>query len=106
MSRLRNFDESDRRDVFQNYVIRAAERDRLRAHLEANGVETLVHWPRPMWRHAGLGLADPELPNAERLCREVLSLPISAEATEEHVEIVSDSIRSFYRSTRARAARA
>jgi dTDP-4-amino-4,6-dideoxygalactose transaminase len=104
--RLPHFDESKQRDVFQNYVIRATERDRLKAHLKANGVETLVHWPRPMWRHAGLGLADPQLPNTERLCCEVLSLPISAEATEEHVEIVSDSIRSFYKPTHARAARA
>ncbi len=103
--RLPHFDESKQRDVFQNYVIRTAERDQLKAHLKADGVETLVHWPRPMWTHAALGLADPELPNVERLCREVLSLPLSAEATEEHVEIVSDSIRSFYRYTRARAAR-
>lgn len=102
--RLPHFDESNQRDVFQNYVVRATDRDQLRAHLAANGVETLVHWPRPMWRHAGLGLSDPQLPNAERLCREVLSLPMSAETTDEHVEIVAASIRSFYRPTRARAA--
>lgn len=104
--RLPHFDESKQRDVFQNYVIRATERDRLRAHLEANGIETLIHWPRPMWRHAGLGLTDPHLPNTETLCRELLSLPMSAETTEEHVEIVSDSIRSFYTHSRTRAARA
>ncbi len=104
--RLPHFDESKQRDVFQNYVIRATERDRLRAHLDANGVETLVHWPRPMWRHVGLGLADPQLPNTERLCGEVLSLPMSSETTESHVEIVGDSIRAFYPPTRARAARA
>lgn len=104
--RLPHFDESKQRDIFQNYVIRATERDRLRAHLEANGIETLVHWPRPMWRHSGLNLPNPQLPNTERFCREVLSLPISAEATEEHVQIVSDSIRAFYQPTRTRAARA
>lgn len=102
--RLPHFDESNQRDIFQNYVIRAAERDLLRARLEANGVETLVHWPRPMWRHAGLGLADPQLPNTERLYREVLSLPMSSETTEGHVEIVSESIRAFYQPFRARAA--
>lgn len=104
--RLPHFDEANQRDVFQNYVIRAAERDKLRLHLEASAVETLVHWPRPLWRHAGLGLPDPQLTNTVALCREVLSLPMSAETTEEHVEIVTDSIRSFYRPVRARAARA
>lgn len=104
--RLPHFDESRQRDVFQNYVIRATDRDQLRAHLQANGVETLVHWPRPMWCHTGLGLQDPQLANTEALCREVLSLPINAETSEEHCEIVSGCIRSFYRPTHARAARA
>lgn len=104
--RLPHFDEARRRDVFQNYVIRAADRDRLRTHLEAGGVETLVHWPRPMWQHAGLGLSDPGLASTEALCREVISLPMNAEITEEHVAIVSESIRSFYRPARTRAARA
>lgn len=102
---LPHFDESKQRDVFQNYVIRADARDRLKNHLEDNGVETLVHWPKPMWRHPGLLLRDPGLTNTEALCREVLSLPISVETTEEQVEIVAESIRSFYLPVRARSAR-
>jgi dTDP-4-amino-4,6-dideoxygalactose transaminase len=102
---LPHFDESKQRDVFQNYVIRADARDRLKNHLEESGVETLVHWPKPMWRHPGLLLRDPGLTNTEALCREVLSLPISAETTEEQVEIVAESIRSFYLPVRARSAR-
>lgn len=104
--RLPHFDESKQRDVFQNYVIRAVERDQLKRHLETSGIETLIHWPRPIWGHAGLNLPDPRLPKTETLCREVLSLPMSAETTEEHVEIVCDAIRRFYRSARVRAARA
>ena len=49
----------------------------------------LVHWARPMWDHKGLGLVDPALPETVRLCREVISLPMSAETTPEHVEIVA-----------------
>lgn len=94
---LPHFDESARRDVFQNYVIRTEARDRLREHLTKHGVETLVHWPKPMWRHEGLGLQNPGLAETETICREVISLPMSAETTAEHVEIVVDSIRNFYR---------
>lgn len=94
--RLPHFDESDRRDSFQNYVIRTERRDELRAYLQAKGIETLVHWPKPMWRHSGLGLRDPKLPNVERLCSEVLSLPITAETTEEQAGIVVECVRSFY----------
>ncbi|MGC2088621.1 MAG: DegT/DnrJ/EryC1/StrS family aminotransferase [Candidatus Acidiferrales bacterium] len=102
---LPHFDESKQRDVFQNYVIRADARNRLKSHLENDGIETLVHWPKPMWRHRGLLLRDPRLTKTEVLCREVLSLPISAETTEEQVEIVVESIRSFYVPVRVRSAR-
>jgi len=83
-------------DVFQNFVIRARERDNLREHLRKDGIETLVSWPKPMWQHKGLGLADPHLPNTECICREVLSLPMSAETTPEQVEVTVRSVRKFF----------
>lgn len=108
--RLPHFDQSARRDIFQNYVIRTEARDRLREHLTKHGVETLVHWPKPMWKHEGLGLLDPGLDETEKICREVISLPMSAETTREQVEIVVDCIRGFYQgvnaSTRYRVAAA
>lgn len=94
---LPHFDQSNRRDIFQNYVIRTEARDRLREHLTRHGVETLVHWPQPMWKHEGLRLQNPGLAETEKICREVVSLPMSAEATAEQVEIVVDCIRDFYR---------
>ena len=83
-------------DVFQNYVITTAQRDELRSHLREDGIETLVSWPKPMWEHAGLNLPNPGLAGTERICREVISLPMSAETTPEHVEIVAGSIRKFF----------
>ncbi len=83
-------------DIYQNYVIRTAQRDRLRDHLKSNGIETLIHWPKPMWEHKGLGLPDPHLPHTERLCKEVISLPMSAETTPEHVQMTVNAIRQFF----------
>jgi dTDP-4-amino-4,6-dideoxygalactose transaminase len=90
---LPHFADPRREDVYQNYVIRAPMRDRLRAHLKDEGIETLVHWPKPMWEHKDLRLDTPNLPATERLCREVLSLPMSAETTDEHVQITVNAIR-------------
>ena len=45
--RLPHFDEQRHRDSFQNYVIRTARRDELRAFLREQGVETLMHWQGP-----------------------------------------------------------
>jgi aminotransferase EvaB len=103
---LPHFDESHQRDVFQNYVIRTPDRDRLRLHLASRGVETLVHWPKPVWRHKGLGLINPGLPQTEKICNEVLSLPMSAETTPAQVERIVAAIRGLYMPSGMLAARA
>jgi dTDP-4-amino-4,6-dideoxygalactose transaminase len=87
-------------DIYQNYVIRTQMRDELRKHLKDQGVETLVHWPKPMWEHKDLGLENPGLPETESICSEVISLPMSAETTPEHVAITVGCIRDFLASRR------
>jgi dTDP-4-amino-4,6-dideoxygalactose transaminase len=83
-------------DVFQNYVITTPEREGLREHLQNAGVETLVSWPKPVWEHRALELGNPSLPKTEVICRQVLSLPMSAETTPEHVTITVEAIREFF----------
>jgi dTDP-4-amino-4,6-dideoxygalactose transaminase len=86
-------------DVFQNYVVTTPLRDALRDHLRQEGVETLVSWPKPMWEHAALKLPNPGLRETERICREVISLPMSAETTPQHVDAVVKSIKGFFAKT-------
>ena len=94
--RLPHFDDERFGDSFQNYVIRTTRRDELRAHLTANGVETLVSWPKPMWSYPALELGDWDLPETVAICNEVISLPMSAETTDEHVEITAQVIKDFF----------
>jgi len=84
-------------DIFQNYVIRTKDRDPLRQHLNDDGIETLVHWVKPVWEHKDLALENPALPETESICREVISLPMSAETTPEHVKQTVQSIRQFFK---------
>lgn len=95
---LPHFDGANHFDSFQNYVVRTSLREELRDYLTSQGVETLVHWSTPMWQHKGLGLVDPGLTVTERVSREVLSLPMSAETTREHVEISVNAIREWFSS--------
>jgi aminotransferase EvaB len=95
---LPHFIDDQHFDSYQNYVIRTEYRDELRQYLSDQGVETLVHWAKPMWKHKGLGLDNPELPETESICREVISLPMSAETTSEDVEITACCIRDFFAS--------
>ena len=96
--RLPHFQGDECIDSYQNYVLRTEQRTALRQHLKDQGVETLVHWPKPMWEHKDLGLENPRLPETESICREVISLPMSAETTPKHVEITVGCIRDFFAS--------
>ena len=90
------FDEARHQDIFQNYVVRTGVRDQLRAYLKEQGIETLVHWQKPMWEHTGLGLAAPDVPETLSICREVLSLPMSAETTAAQVDVIVAAVRAFF----------
>jgi dTDP-4-amino-4,6-dideoxygalactose transaminase len=93
---LPQFPALDHYDSYQNYVIRTGQRDALRLQLQNEGVETLIHWRKPMWEHAGLALRNPGLAKTEALCAEVISLPMSAETTSADVETTVHCIRDFF----------
>jgi len=82
-------------DVYTNYVIRAERRDELVAYLRECGIEILISWPKPMHHQKGLGLGHFHLPETERISKEVLSLPLNTEISNEQVEFVIKSILCF-----------
>lgn len=84
--------------VYHLYVVRHPARDRLRAHLEAAGVGTALHYPLPLhlqkcFRH--LGHREGDFPEAERAGRECLSLPVYPGLSDAQVEHVAAAVRSF-----------
>ena len=84
-------------DAYTNYVVRAEKRDELASHLKECGIEVLISWPKPMHQQAGLGLGHFHLPETEKVSKEVISLPIYPELTDDKVKYVIESTRSFYR---------
>ena len=83
-------------DVYQNYVIRSSERDGLVAYLRESGIEILISWPIPMHHQKALGLGPLNLPETEAISREVVSLPLYPELSDEQAEYVIESIRKYY----------
>ena len=89
----------DRSAIYHQYVIRCPERDRLRSHLEGNGVGTAVYYPLPLHLQEcfrGLGHGEGDFPAAEQASRETVALPIYPELTPEQRDWVVGSIRAFY----------
>ncbi len=83
-------------DIFTNYVLRAKERDKLVAYLRECSIEVMISWPKAVHQHKALGLGHFHLPETERVCREVVSLPLNNELSDEQVEFAIDSVRKFY----------
>jgi dTDP-4-amino-4,6-dideoxygalactose transaminase len=77
--------------VFHLYVIRVPERDRVLAHLHENGIEAGIHYPIPPHLSDAckeLGYSRGAFPITEKLCQEILSLPMYAELTEDQARYV------------------
>jgi dTDP-4-amino-4,6-dideoxygalactose transaminase len=89
----------DCRHVYHQYTVRApGRRDALRDHLSERGVGSQVYYPLPIHKqklYLELGYKD-DLPVAERLCEEVLSLPVHPSLTGEELERIVEAVNSFF----------
>jgi dTDP-4-amino-4,6-dideoxygalactose transaminase len=86
------------RHAYHLYVVRSPSRDRLRRHLADHGIGTSIHYPVPIHdqpAYRGLGYGPGDFPEAERACREILSLPLYPELTEEAVRYTASVIAAF-----------
>jgi dTDP-3-amino-3,4,6-trideoxy-alpha-D-glucose transaminase len=85
--------ECDAGHVYHLFVVRAPDRDRFRAQLAADGIETLVHYPVPIpCQQAFAGAAPTDCPIAARACAEVVSLPLHHGLTEDDLTQVVSAI--------------
>ncbi len=89
----------DGRDhVYHLYVVRSEARDELRAHLEAEGIASAIHYPTPIHlqpAYADLGQGPGSLPVAERLAGEICSLPIFPSIEAAEIDRVAAAVAAF-----------
>jgi dTDP-4-amino-4,6-dideoxygalactose transaminase len=87
--------------VYNQFVIRVAQRDALRDHLQKNGIPTDVYYPSPLHLQPAfeyLGYREGAFPVAEKACQEVLALPVYPELTEQDQDRIVSNISTFFQS--------
>lgn len=85
------------RHVYHVYTVRSKERDRLKAALNDNGIQTGIHYPVPVHlqpAYADLGYGPGAFPQAEMAASQVLSLPLYPELSSQTVAQVAQAVKS------------
>ncbi len=84
--------------VYHLYVVRSPRRDTLRTWLNRRGIGTGVHYPTPIHLqpfYESKGHRPGDFPIAERICREILSLPIYPNMPLLHTHVVASEVNRF-----------
>ncbi|MES2376102.1 MAG: DegT/DnrJ/EryC1/StrS family aminotransferase [Bacteroidota bacterium] len=88
--------------VYNQYTCRvlAGKRDILKTYLQNKGIPTMIYYPVPVHLQEAYliyGYKEGDFPVSERLCKEVISLPIHTEMKEEVQSYIIKHIISFFK---------
>ena len=82
--------------VWHLFVIRCQKRDAFRQYLSDNGIETLVHYPKPPHQQLAFReMNDFSYPVTERIHREVVSLPLNPVLEKADVDRIVEVVNGF-----------
>ncbi len=88
--------ECDAGHVYHLFVVLARDRAAFQAHLQSQGIGTLVHYPIPVPRQAAFAAYAPAAcPIADRICAEVCSLPMHPQLSDADAREVVAAVTSF-----------
>lgn len=83
-------------NVWHLFVVRSNERNKFQAYLKENNIQTLIHYPIPAHlQEAYKELNEHHYPITEKICKEVISLPISPVMSSQEVQKVVEVVNQF-----------
>lgn len=84
-----------RDSVYAQYTVRVQDRNQFQKQLAELGVPTSIHYPKGMHQQPALAQYSPRtsLQVTEKVCEEVISLPLYADMPEEHVAYVIEKVK-------------
>jgi len=91
--------EENSSHIFHQYTLQAVDRDGLKEHLAKLGIPSMVYYPTPLHfqrAYQQYGKGPGSFPVAERLSKNVISLPIHTEMETDQLDYICDAVRKFY----------
>jgi dTDP-4-amino-4,6-dideoxygalactose transaminase len=91
-------DDPDDECAYHLFTLNVTQRDSVRQRLAERGIETAVHYPKPLHlqpAYANCAMPRGTFPHAERACERVLSLPLYPSLPDDQVEYVAATLREI-----------
>lgn len=88
--------ENYNRMIYNQYTIRDKNRNRLQQHLKDSNIGNAIYYPVPLHLQkcfAYLGYEEGDLPEAEKAAKEVISIPIYPELTDEQKDYIVEEVK-------------
>lgn len=88
--------------VFHQYTLRVQQRDALQQHLQQHQVPSMIYYPVPLHMSAPYQNdvnKEGAFPESEKAAKEVLSLPMHSEMSDEQAAYIIEQIKNFYSSS-------
>jgi len=85
--------------IYHLFIIETDKRDALQKHLTSAGIQTGIHYPKPIHlqpAYTDLGHHEGDFPQTEKLAKRILSLPMFPELTDEQIQQVALEVRKFF----------
>ena len=87
--------KEDRDSIFAQYTLKVKKRDIFQKALAQEGVPTSVHYPKGIHQQPAMSRVNSKYPLevTEKLCEEVISLPLYADMPENHIAFVVEKVK-------------
>ena len=86
--------------VFHQYTLKINDgrRNELKAYLQDHSIPSMIYYPIPLHKQKGYMHYSPDLdlPVTEKLCKEVISLPIHTEMEQDQLESITKTVQKFF----------
>ncbi len=93
------FEEKHSKHVYYMYEVKAQKRDDLMAFLKEKNIASGIHYPLPLHLQKSLeflGYKEGDFPIVEKVAKNILSLPMYPELTEQQIREIVNQIKTFY----------